>query len=138
MFDSRPVLTDEAVLLMLQNGAAKATEIGQPQCLVVVDASGEVTGSLRMSGAKFLSLRSATTKARTAASNNAPTGGMPQEFVPRIEAATQNAVTNLPGGMPVRIDGRLAGAVGVGSGTGDQDIAVGKAMLEAVGADAVS
>lgn len=136
MFDSRPVLTHDAVLTMLQNGAAKATEIGQPQCLVVVDASGEVIGSLRMTGAKYLSLRSARAKARTSASTGAATGGMPEDFAAKIAAATGNAVTNLPGGMPVKIDDRLAGAIGVGSGSGEQDVEVCKAMLAAIGADA--
>ncbi len=136
MFDTRPILTDGAVLEMLQNGAAKATEIGQPQCLVVVDASGEVMGSLRMTGSKYLSLRSARAKARTSASTGAPTGGMPEDFAAKLSAATGNAVTNLPGGMPVKIDGQLAGAIGVGSGSGEQDVDVCKAMLAAVGADA--
>lgn len=138
MFDTRPILTHDAVLAMLQNGAAKATELGQPQCLVVVDASGEVMGSLRMTGAKYLSLRSARAKARTSASTGIATGGMPDEFAAKLTAATNNAVTNLPGGLPVKIDDRLAGAVGVGSGSGEQDIEVCKAMLAAIGADAVS
>lgn len=56
MFGQRPILTHDAVLAMLQNGAAKATEMGQPQRLVVVDASGEVMGSQGMTGAKYLSL----------------------------------------------------------------------------------
>lgn len=136
MFDTQPVLTDEAVFAMLQNGAAKATEMGQPQCLVVVDASGEVLGSFRMTGAKYLSLRSARAKARTAASIRVPTGDMPAEFAAKLTAATANAVTNLPGGMPVMLDGRVAGAVGVGSGASEQDVEVCQAMLAAVGADA--
>jgi uncharacterized protein GlcG (DUF336 family) len=131
------VLTHSAALSMLENGMAKATEIGQPQCLVVVDASGEVIASLRMSGAKYLSMLSATAKARTAASTGAATGGMPEEFAAKIAAATGNAVTNLPGGMPVKLDGQIAGAVGVGSGTGEQDIAVADVMLACVGADAM-
>ncbi len=138
MFETRPTLTHDAVLAMLQNGAAKATEIGQPQCLVVVDASGEVMGSLRMSGAKYLSLRSARAKARTAAATGGATGGMPDDFAAKLAAATGNAVTNLPGGMPVKLEGQIAGAVGVGSGTGDQDIAVAQAMLAAVGADSLA
>ncbi len=138
LFDTRPVLTHDAVLAMLQNGAAKATETGQPQCIVVVDASGEVMGSLRMSGAKYLSLQSATAKARTSASTGAATGGMPEDFAAKLAAATGNAVTNLPGGMPVKMGGQIAGAVGVGSGTGEQDVAVAEAMLASVGADALT
>ena len=138
MFDTRPILTHDAVLAMLQNGAAKATEMGRPQCLVVVDASGEVMGSLRMTGAKYLSLRSARSKARTAASIGASTGDMPVDFAVKLTAATNNAITNLPGGLPVMIDGQLAGALGVGSGTSEQDVEVGQAMLAAIGADAMS
>ena len=138
LFDSRPVLTHAAALSILENGAAKATEIGQPQCLVVVDASGETVASLRMSGAKYLSMLSATAKARTAASTGAATGGMPEDFAAKIASATGNAVTNLPGGMPIKLDGQIAGAVGVGSGTGEQDIAVAQAMLASVGADELS
>ena len=138
MFETATALTHAAVLAMLENGAAKASEMGQPQCLVVVDASGAVMGSLRMSGAKYLSLRSATAKARTSASTGAATGGMPEDFAAKLAAATQNAVTNLPGGMPVRIEGRLAGGIGVGSGTGEQDVEVCKAMLAAIGADALA
>jgi len=128
-------LTHDAVLIMLTAAVAKAEEIGQPQCVAIVDASGETLGSIKMNGAKYLSLHSARTKARTAASINNATGGMPEEFAAKLAVATQNRATNLPGGLPIRFDGMLAGAIGVGSGTGDQDIEVGKAALAAVGAD---
>ena len=128
-------LTHDAVLIMLTAAVAKAEEIGQPQCVVIVDASGETLGSIKMNGAKYLSLHSAQTKARTAASTGTATGGMPEDFAAKLAAATQNQVTNLPGGLPIRFGGALAGAIGVGSGTGDQDIEVGKAALAAVGAD---
>ncbi len=64
-------LTDDAVLAMLTAARDEAARMGRPQCIVVADASAVVLGSLRMTGAKVLSLRSATAKARTAAS----TGG---------------------------------------------------------------
>ncbi|WEX91499.1 heme-binding protein (plasmid) [Sinorhizobium garamanticum] len=41
-------------------------ELRQPQCIVIVDASGVTLGQLRMRGARFLSLASAEAKARTA------------------------------------------------------------------------
>ena len=52
-------LTHSATLQMLTAAVAKAEAMGQPQCIVIVDASGEVLGKIRMTGAKFLSLRSA-------------------------------------------------------------------------------
>ena len=66
------ILTHDGAMQMLAAGIKKAGEIGQPQCIVIVDASGETIAQLRMTGAKFISLKSARTKARTAASNRAP------------------------------------------------------------------
>ncbi len=54
-----------------------------------------------------------------------------------MAAATQGAVTGLPGGLPIRFGGRLVGGIGVGSGTGAEDEQVARAALAAVGADTV-
>lgn len=128
-------LTHAAVLTMLGAAVAKAEALGQPQCIVIVDASGEPLGELRMTGAKYLSRRSARTKARTAASIGAPSDAIPEAVRPHIAAATQNEVTGLGGGLPIRVGGMLVGGIGVGSGSPEQDIAVAKAALEAVGAE---
>lgn len=130
-------LTHAGVMTLLAAAIAKAEEIGQPQCIVIVDASGEVLGSIKMTGAKFLSLRSATTKARTAASINGPSNAIPEDFQPKIAAATQGQVTGLGGGLPIRVEGHLVGGIGVGSGSADQDIEVGRAALAALGAEAI-
>lgn len=127
-------LTDDAVLTMLQTAAATATDMGQPQCIVIVDASGETLGELRMTGAKYLSRLSARTKARTAASIGAPSDAIPEAVRPHIAAATQGQVTGLGGGLPIRIDGQLVGGIGIGSGSPDQDVAVANAALAAIGA----
>ena len=127
-------LTHTAVLMMLQAAVARAEEIGQPQCIVIVDASGVTLGQMRMTGAKFLSLKSAATKARTAASIRAPSDAIPDAVGPAIAAATGNAVTRLGGGLPIVIDGTCVGGIGVGSGTTEQDKDVARAALEAIGA----
>ncbi|MEO0668819.1 MAG: heme-binding protein [Pseudomonadota bacterium] len=128
-------LTHAGVMTMLQAAVARAEEIGQPQCIVIVDASGEPLGEIRMTGAKYLSRRSARTKARTAASIGAPSDAIPEAVRPHIAAATQNAVTGLGGGLPIRIGGVLLGGIGVGSGSAEQDIDVGRAALAAIGAE---
>lgn len=130
-------LTHSGVMTALQAAILHAEEIHVPQCIVLVDASGEVLTSFRMDGAKYLSMHTARSKARTAASINAPTGGMPVEFGVAAGIASQGGVTHLPGGLPIRFDGRLVAAIGVGSGTGDQDFAVGRAALAAIGADSI-
>ncbi|MEL7182523.1 MAG: heme-binding protein [Pseudomonadota bacterium] len=128
-------LTHAASLEMLRAATATAEEIGQPQCIAIVDASGETLAELRMTGAKFLSLRSARAKARTAASIGAPSDAIPEPVRPAIAAATDGAVTGLGGGLPIRLDGVLLGGIGVGSGSPDQDLTVARAALAAIGAE---
>lgn len=135
LFITQTQLTHHAVMAMLTAAVAKAEEIGQPQCIVIVDAGGELLGELRMTGAKFLSRRSASAKALTAASTGAPSANMPEAVRTAAGLATQGGVTGLPGGLPIRKDGALLGGIGVGSGSGEQDIAVARAALAAVGAD---
>lgn len=128
-------LTHRGALAMLVAAVEKAEEIGQPQCVVIVDASGVMLAEIRMSGAKFLSLKSATAKARTAASIGARTSSIPEAVRPLIGLATNGNVTGLEGGLPIVVDGHLLGGIGVGSGSGDQDIEVARAGLAAIGAD---
>ena len=53
-----------------------------------------------------------------------------------IAAATEGEITRLPGGFPVVVAGVVVGGVGVGSGSPDQDVAVGIAALEALASGA--
>ncbi len=55
----------------------------------------------------------------------------------KLALATQSQLTSLKGGLPIIIDGVCVGAVGVGSGTGDQDVEVARAALAALGAEQV-
>ncbi len=130
-------LTHEGALALLNAGIAKAEAMGVPQCIIVVDASGEVLASVRMDGAKFLSLRTAHTKARTAASSNNLTGALGNEAALAASISSKGAMTILKGGLPIRFGGKLAGGIGVGSGTGDEDVEVARAALSAIGADSV-
>ena len=109
-------LTHWAVLKMLEAAVTCAEEIGQPQCIVIVDASGETLAQLRMTGAKFLSLKSARAKARTAASIGMETSEIPEHVGQAIAAATDGDMTRLGGGLPIYVDGTLVGGIGVGSG----------------------
>ena len=128
-------LTHAGVMAMLSAGIAAAEAMGQPQCIVIVDASGETLGEIRMTGAKYLSRKSARTKARTAASIGAPSSAVPEPVRPAIAAATGGDVTGLGGGLPIIVGGELLGGIGVGSGSPEQDVAVAEAALKAIGAN---
>ncbi|WP_299869263.1 heme-binding protein [uncultured Roseobacter sp.] len=133
-FEKTLKLTHLAVIEMLRAAIAKADEIGQPQCIVIVDASGVTLGQIRMDGAKYLSLKSALAKARTAASIGGPSDAIPEAVGLAIAAATEGEVTRLGGGLPIYSDGIRLGGIGVGSGSPDQDKAVAEAAITAIGA----
>ncbi|RUM20497.1 heme-binding protein [Rhizobium vallis] len=136
-YNETVALSQSGALAALRAAVEKAQEMGVPQCIFIVDPSGETIASLRMDGAKYLSMHTARAKARTAASIRNATGSMTPEFAVAAGIASNGGVTNLPGGLPIRFGGKLAGAIGVGSGTGDQDIEVGRAALAAIEADPI-
>ena len=131
MTDTRPALklTHEGALRILRAGIDTALRIGVPQNIVIVDEGCNLLALVRMDGARVLSVESAMNKAKTAASTGNPTGGVEAQQGTNLALATAGKITNLRGGLPIRIDGHLVGAIGVGSGTGDQDVQVAEGAL---------
>ncbi len=117
---------------VLAAAIAKATEMKVPECIAIVDAGGHLVSFARMDGAFSMSLDTALVKAQTAASYGEPTGNILAGVDLKLAIATQGKRVNLPGGIPIIIDGRVVGAVGVGSGTGEQDRQVALAAVKAV------
>jgi uncharacterized protein GlcG (DUF336 family) len=124
-------LTHAGALQLISAGIAKATTMGQPQCIAVVDDGCNLLAFLRMDGAKILSEKSSIHKAMTAASSRAPTGEAHVEVEIKLALATGGVVSNLKGGLPIIVDGHVIGGIGVGSGTGEQDRVVADAALAA-------
>jgi len=113
----------------------KATAIGVPECIAVVDASGELLAFSRMDGARPGSIEIALTKARSAARRRRATGDEAGGDVlngVRLALAAQSNVTGVGGGLPIVVDGQTIGGVGVSSGTVDEDIEVARAGIEAL------
>ncbi|MEH2249309.1 GlcG/HbpS family heme-binding protein [Nostoc sp.] len=127
-------LSSAGALVVLHGAMTKAEEIGVPQCIVVVDRGGNLLVFVRMDGAKVLSQISATQKAVTAISSRVATGGMPEELAIKLGITTAGQMTNLPGGLPIILDGQVVGAIGIGSGTGEQDVIVAQAGIDALSA----
>jgi uncharacterized protein GlcG (DUF336 family) len=125
-------LTHEGALKMLRAGIEKAAAMKQPQCISIVDDGGHLLAFVRMDGAKVLSIDSSKKKAMTAASSRAPSGGTHAANEIKLALATDGKLTNLLGGVPVVVNGHVIGAVGVGSGTGEQDLEVAKAAIAAL------
>jgi len=125
-------LTVEGAMKLLNAAMAKANEIGVPECIAIVDVGGNLLAFCRMDGAFVLSIDSSLVKAMTAASYGEPTGNIPAGIDLKLAIATQGKRVNLPGGLPIVIDGHVIGGIGVGSGTGEQDRIVADAALGAL------
>ncbi len=136
LFKNARTLTLDGGLAILNAAIAEATRIGQPMCISVVDTGGNLLAFGRMDGSKALSVISTKNKATTAALSNEPTGGAHADVELQVTLAQENKWTNLIGGLPIRVDGFVLGAVAAGSGTGTQDLAVARAGARAIpGAD---
>ena len=134
MADTAPTLklTSDGAMKMLQAGIAKAQSMGVPQCISVVDTGGHMLAFVRMDGAYSMSLDTSLRKAKTAAAYGQPTGHIEAGVDLKLAIATEGNRINLPGGLPVIIDGQIAGAIGVGSGTGAQDLEVARAAIAVI------
>ena len=133
MADTAPTtkLTFEGAQKLLAAAIAKARELNVPQCICIVDAGGHLLTMGRMDGAFALSIETALRKAQTAAAYGIPTGDIAAGIDIKLAIATEGRRINLPGGLPVIVDGHVIGGIGVGSGTGEQDKEVAKAAVAA-------
>jgi uncharacterized protein GlcG (DUF336 family) len=122
-------LTHDGAMRLLNAAIAKAKDMGVPQCISIVDAGGHLLALTRMDGAFALSIETSLKKAQTAAAYGEPTGNIAAGIDIKLAIATEGKRINLPGGLPIIVDGHLVGGIGVGSGTGEQDRQVASAAL---------
>lgn len=130
-------LTYAGARAALDAGIAHAAAIGVPVNVAVSDTAGNVLAFARMDGAPFLSSSIAQDKAWTvAAFNGIPThdwfGLIEGEPALREGIVHRDRLVVFGGGVPIRIDGALVGAVGVSGGSAEQDRAVAEAAAAAV------
>jgi glc operon protein GlcG len=133
---NRVALTAAGVRAMIDAAESKAREIGVGQCIAIVDPGGALLAFSRMDGGRIASIDIALTKAFSAATRRRPTAeetGGDVLLGLRLAIASNNKVTNVGGGLPIIVDGQTIGAVGVSSGTIDEDTLVAQAALAALG-----
>lgn len=122
-------------MAVVRAAEARATEIGVPMVIAVVDESGVLKAFSRMDGAPLLSVGLAQDKAYTAVAYGIPSHAW-FEFI-KDEPSLLHGITKTPrlivfgGGYPIEIDG-IVGGVGVSGGHYEQDMDVARAGLAAV------
>ncbi len=115
----------------------KAGDVGQPMNIAVVDAGGNLVAHVRMDGAWLGSVAISIDKAWTSRAFDVETRALAALTQPGadfygIHASNGGRVMIFAGGVPLRRDGAVVGAVGVSGGSGEQDHAVAEAGAAAL------
>ena len=116
----------------------RAAAAGVAVCLCVLDAGGNRVLQLRMDGADLVSVDLSERKAYTAVALNRPTMDIAEDVLPGgsmygFAAGAGGRYTVFGGGIPIRIDGVLAGAIGVSGAPTAMDIEIGEGALADAG-----
>jgi uncharacterized protein GlcG (DUF336 family) len=114
----------------------KAGEIGNPMNIAVVDAGGQLVAFARMDDAWLGSIQIAIDKAFTArafdiSTEELSTMAQPGKPFYGIHASNGGRIMIFAGGVPLKREGKVVGAVGVSGGQGEQDQAVAEAGASA-------
>lgn len=125
---------------LIDAGIAEADRLGHTLSFAVVDTAGHLVASARMDGAPFVTVEIARGKAFASAA----TGGQPGDNLDQRYRENPMVWGNagplgygapmLPavGSLPIKLDGRVIGAVGASGAPSAVDVAVITAAIEAV------
>src|SRR5215475_12038712 len=114
----------------------KAKQIGQPMNIAVADEGGNLISHVRMDGAWIGSIDISMKKAYTSRAFDISTKDLAAHSQSGgqffgIHASNDGKIMVFAGGIPLKKDGKVAGAIGVSGGSGDQDHAVAEAGAKA-------
>jgi uncharacterized protein GlcG (DUF336 family) len=107
-------------------GEAKAAEIGQPMNIAVADEGGNLITHVRMDGAWIGSIDISIKKAYTSRAFDIATKDLAEHSQSGgqffgIHASNDGRIMIFAGGIPIKRNGKVVGAVGVSGGSGEQD-----------------
>ena len=121
---------------IIEAAEKRAKKLGQPMNIAVVDSGGNLVAHVRMDGAWVGSVDISINKAWTArafdiSTKELSTMAQPGQDFYGIHVSNHGRVMIFAGGIPLKRDGVVVGAVGVSGGTGDQDQEVAEAGANA-------
>jgi uncharacterized protein GlcG (DUF336 family) len=124
---------------MIAAGERKASELGIPYSIAVADVGGGLIAHVRMDGAWLGGAGIAIDKAWTARAFDMPTDALAQITQSGQQGFGLNTtnggrVVIFGGGIPIKRDGAVIGAVGASGGSVEQDVAVARAAAAAFSA----
>ena len=126
------IITLEDARRIIAAAEAKAREIGQPMNIAVADAGGNLVAHIRMDNAWIGSVDISIKKAWTSRAFDITTKDLAKNSQSGdqffgIHASNNGKVMIFAGGVPLKKDGQVVGAIGVSGGSGEEDHAVAEA-----------
>ena len=129
-----PVLTGEMALNIVQKANAQAEKDGLFVTITVVDKSGQTLAVARHHNAGVHTIRASYRKAYTACSQKRETAiiakGIKEGTIPEDIRYLDENILIMDGGIPIYINGKVVGGIGVGGAHGSEDVRIAKAGLE--------
>lgn len=128
-----PVLTGAIASKMVQAAFAEADKQDFQVTITVVDKSGQTLAVLRHQNAGVHTIRASYKKAYTACSQKRETSviakGIKDGTIPEDIRYLDENIIAMDGGIPIFIDGKVVGGIGVGGAHGNFDVLIAKAGL---------
>lgn len=114
---------------------AEARKNNWPVAIVIVDSGGNMVMMQKLDNTQHASVGIAEGKAKTAVNFRRPTKALEDVIAGGgggLRLLAVDGITPLEGGMPIVIDGRIIGGIGVSGVTSQQDAQVGQAGINAL------
>ncbi len=119
---------------VLQAARENAQQRNAPSAIAVVDPAGDLLAFQRMDGVRPASAELAIEKARTAARLQRPTEEIEDNINRGRTAFVTAGIAALRGGVPIRVNGKVVGAVGVAGLSKETDTGIANTAAAALSA----
>ncbi|WP_425413728.1 GlcG/HbpS family heme-binding protein [Riemerella columbina] len=131
-----PVLTGDMAMKIAQKAFDEANKSEYFISVTIVDQSGQTLAVLRHHNAGVHTLRASYKKAFTATSQKRETAeiaqGIKNGTIPEDVRYLDENILMLDGGVPIWIDGKVVGGIGVGGAHGSEDVRIAKLGISAI------
>lgn len=127
-------ITLEQAKKVMAGAEAEARKNSWPVVIVILDSGGQLVMLQRLDNAQWGSVEIAKEKARSAVALRRPTKAL-QDLVAQGGANLRLLTLGysvLEGGIPILVDGRIIGSVGVSGVTSQQDAQIAQAGIDAL------
>jgi len=135
-----PLVYGAPITLEMAKGVVAAAEAEARKnnwnvMIVVLDSGGHTVMSQRLDGTQYASIRIAAGKARTALEFKRPTKALDDTIAAGgggLRLLSVGGVTAIEGGLPIVVDGKIVGAIGVSGVLSSQDAQTARAGIDAL------